>query len=72
MDDSYYGIAFISDEYARQEVLSICKQYIERNQCCVTCRHYEIQNGVCCYYKSDYVADFRDFDHWCEYWEENE
>lgn len=36
---------------------------------CKDCAHYEEFSGVCCYYKSKYVADFVDEYNSCEFFE---
>ncbi len=33
---------------------------------CDNCKYYEPYNGVCCCYKSEWVADFRDEEDTCE------
>lgn len=41
------------------------------NGCCGTCRysHYDKMQGyVCVNDESEYVADFVEYEHWCEDW----
>lgn len=43
------------------------------DECCGTCEysHYDKENGyACCNPKSDYVADFVEYEHCCEEYEE--
>ena len=42
------------------------------NGCCGTCKygHYDKMQGyVCVNDESEYVADFVEYEHWCEEWE---
>lgn len=44
-------------------------------KCCGTCRygHYDKMQGyVCVNYESEFVADFVEYDHICDDWEDKE
>lgn len=39
---------------------------------CGTCKYYAEYEGVCCYYRSEHVADFVAADDRCRYWRKKE
>ena len=45
-------------------------------ECCGTCKYHQYENirdgYVCCNDSSEYVADWTDYGHYCEEWEERE
>lgn len=47
---------------------------IEEERCCGTCRHHNYDESdegwVCTNTESEYLADWTDYDHTCEEWEE--
>jgi hypothetical protein len=48
---------------------------VERKECCGTCEYgtYDKTNGyVCVNDESDYVADFVEYDHSCDFWEQKQ
>ena len=46
-----------------------CSVHIpETAHICGNCKHYAEYEGVCCYYKSEHVADFVDADSGCKEW----
>ena len=49
---------------------------MEEKRCCGTCKYHCFedwtQGWVCCNDKSEYLADWTDYDHVCEDWEERE
>lgn len=47
------------------------KRMIHMNGCCGTCKygHYDKMQGyVCVNDESEYIADFVEYEHWCEDW----
>lgn len=38
---------------------------------CRECKYYEEPEGVCCYYKSEHIADFVDEDNSCEWFKDS-
>lgn len=63
-------------EHILQEVIADLKKFqktkkevIHMNGCCGTCKygHYDKMQGyVCVNDESEYVADFVEYEHWCE------
>lgn len=63
----------------QQEIIADFKNFSKKqkgviymNGCCGTCKygHYDkIQGYVCVNDESEYVADFVEYEHWCEDWE---
>ena len=48
---------------------------VERKECCGTCEYstYDKTNGyVCSYEESDYAADFVEYSHSCDFWEQKQ
>lgn len=43
-------------------------QIPETTHICRNCKHYAEYEGVCCYYKSEHVADFVGEDYSCKEW----
>lgn len=39
---------------------------------CGNCKYYAEYEGVCCYYRSEHVADFVAADDGCRYWRKKE
>ena len=41
----------------------------DKDEMCINCKYYAEFEGVCCNYKSKYVADFTDANDYCDCYE---
>ena len=60
----------VMDTYKKDNIISVPESGI--SHICGNCKHYAEYEGVCCYYKSEHVADCIAADDGCQYWMEKD
>lgn len=58
----------INAHLGADDVAFCTAQTPETTHICRNCKHYAEYEGVCCYYKSERVADFVGEDYSCKQW----